>query len=45
MHGVLLFLTGLFLGGAVGVAAMCLVQVTRCAGCRHRKASVSRDGR
>lgn len=35
MSGTILFIAGLFVGGAVGVITMCLVQVTRCAVCRH----------
>lgn len=45
MHGAIIFLTGLFAGGVVGVAAMCLVQVTKCAECPQGKEHVSKDER
>ena len=45
MHGAILFLAGLFVGGAVGVAAMCLVQVTRCSQCPQRAKNFRQDGR
>ncbi len=45
MHAAIYLMIGLFVGGAVGVVAMCLVQVTRCAGCPHRIRDVNRDGK
>ena len=45
MYGAVIFVAGLLTGGIVGVVAMCLLQVTHCAECHHRKEHVNRDER
>ena len=37
VNGMICFMIGLFLGGATGVATICLLQVERCTDCPYRK--------
>ncbi len=43
MHGFLLIMIGLFIGGLTGVATMCLMQVTKCDHCPRGKPPVNWD--
>ena len=45
MQATICLLIGLTIGGAVGTAAMCLMQVTQCSDCPYRKNRVNRDGK
>ena len=45
MHTMLLLFIGILIGGAIGTAAMCFVQVSRCAECGKRQNEAVRDGK
>ncbi len=45
MHTFICIIIGMLVGGTAGTAAMCLVQVSRCAECTKRENGVSKGAK